>query len=94
MSTTPAGWRAFLRMVPAACAFAALPPQPAGAQVPAARQIRDINKVLALPDVKAHIEGQEGGAIRQAPPEALADLLRADIAKWDRVIKEAKISLE
>jgi tripartite-type tricarboxylate transporter receptor subunit TctC len=55
---------------------------------------RDVNKVLALPDVKAHIEGQEGGAIRQAPPEALTDLLRADIAKWDRVIKEAKISLE
>jgi tripartite-type tricarboxylate transporter receptor subunit TctC len=54
----------------------------------------DINKVLATPEMKAFLETQEGAAIKRTTPEALAQQLRADIQKWDRVIKQAKITLE
>ena len=54
----------------------------------------DINKVLTLPEVKAFLETQEGAIIKRTTPEALAQQLRADIKKWDGVIKQAKITLE
>jgi tripartite-type tricarboxylate transporter receptor subunit TctC len=54
----------------------------------------DINKVLALPEIKAFLETQEGAAIKRTTPEALEQQLRADIQKWDRVIKQAKITLD
>jgi tripartite-type tricarboxylate transporter receptor subunit TctC len=54
----------------------------------------DINKVLATPEMKAFLETQEGAAIKRTTPEALAQQLRTDIQKWDRVIKQAKITLE
>ena len=53
-----------------------------------------INKVLALPDVAAFIEGQEGGAIRRSEPDVMRRQLQADIQRWDRVIKDAKVTLE
>ena len=54
----------------------------------------DINKVLSTPEIKAFLEMQEGAAIKRTTPEALAAQLRGDIQKWDRVIKQAKITLE
>jgi tripartite-type tricarboxylate transporter receptor subunit TctC len=59
-----------------------------------ARLNADINKVLALPEVKAFLETQEGALIKRTTPEALGQQLRADIAKWARVIEQAKITLE
>jgi tripartite-type tricarboxylate transporter receptor subunit TctC len=59
-----------------------------------ARLNADINKALTLPDVKAFLETQEGATIRHTTPEVLAQQLRADIEKWGRVIKQAKISID
>lgn len=54
----------------------------------------DVNKVLGMPEVRAFIEGQEGGAIRGTTPEALGELLRSDIQRWQRIIQDAKVGLE
>jgi tripartite-type tricarboxylate transporter receptor subunit TctC len=54
----------------------------------------DINKVLSMPEVIAFLETQEGASIKRTSPEALAQQLRADIEKWDRVIKQANIIRE
>lgn len=59
-----------------------------------ARLNADINKALAMPEVKAFLETQEGAVIKRTTPEALGQQLRADIQKWDRVIKQAKITLD
>lgn len=68
---------------------------PAGTPPDAVSRLNtDINKVLALPEVKAFLENQEGGLIRRATPAALGEQLRADIPRWQGVIKDAKVVLE
>jgi len=52
------------------------------------------NTALAAPEVMAFIEGQEGGAITQAGPDLLARKLQDDIVLWQRVIKDANVSLD
>ncbi|MDF3834995.1 tripartite tricarboxylate transporter substrate binding protein [Cupriavidus basilensis] len=68
---------------------------PAGTPREAVQRLNDnINWVLAQDDVKAFLEGLEGGSIRRTPPQTLADQLRTDIARWERVIRDAKVTLE
>ena len=59
-----------------------------------ARLNASVNQVLAMPDVAAFIEGQEGGAITRAEPAMLQGRLQADIALWRRVIADANITLD
>jgi len=54
----------------------------------------DFNTVLGSKEVAAFIEGQEGGAITKAGPEMLAKKLADDTRLWQRVIKDANVSLE
>ena len=55
-----------------------------------ARIYGELIKLLGLPDVKDGLEAA-GYDIATARPEAFAAFLKADIAKWGRVIKEAGI---
>lgn len=52
-----------------------------------------INEALAQPEVRAFLEGMEGGHIRRTTPEALATLLREDIPRWQQIIDTARIEL-
>lgn len=53
----------------------------------------EVRKAADSPALKAPL-AQEGADLSVAGPQALAEFLRADIAKWRRVIQEAKIVLE
>jgi len=51
---------------------------------------REVNKVMAEPDTKEKLAGQgiePGGGSRKA----LEDMIKADCARWSKLIKEAKI---
>ena len=53
---------------------------------------REVARIIALPDVKAKMEaiGLETGGM---PSAEFADYVKADIAKWKKVITDAKIPL-
>ena len=53
----------------------------------------EINRILKLPDVKA-LMATSGLEIVGGPPSHLRDLLKSDIAKWQKVVKVANIKLE
>lgn len=53
----------------------------------------EFRKVGESPAVKAPL-AQEGAELAVTGPQALADFLRADIAKWQKVTREANIVLE
>ncbi len=52
-----------------------------------------LNTALLDADVKAKI-ASEGGEVLGGPPENLAKQLATDLAKWQRVVKEADLKLE
>ncbi len=58
-----------------------------------ARWNREVAKILLSDEMKAKTrsEGLEGGG---GPPQELAELIRRDVEKWRRVMKEAKIKPE
>ena len=67
---------------------------PAGTPKTVIRTIhRELMKVLALPDVKERMFGL-GLEVAGDTPEKLDALVRSDIAKWSKVIKEAGIKAE
>lgn len=51
---------------------------------------REIRKATKLPDMKERLLS-EGFEIDDSPPEAFQAVLKRDVAKWRRVVKEAKI---
>jgi tripartite-type tricarboxylate transporter receptor subunit TctC len=58
-----------------------------------ARLNADINAVMALPDVREHLMKQ-GMIPVTSTPDALAALIRSDLARWGKVVADAKISLD
>ncbi len=59
----------------------------------AQRMNEDINKVLAMPDVKEKLDqygAEDGGGTAQQ----FADFIRAEQQKWAKVIKDAKVTVE
>ncbi|MDP3519604.1 MAG: tripartite tricarboxylate transporter substrate binding protein [Hydrogenophaga sp.] len=59
----------------------------------AQRMNEDINKVLAMPDVKEKLDlyGAEDGG---GSAEQFADFIRTEQAKWSKVIKDAKVTID
>jgi tripartite-type tricarboxylate transporter receptor subunit TctC len=55
-----------------------------------ARLNREINAIVALPEVKQRLQ-ELGVDARGSTSQAFHDLLVSDIAKWQRVIEKAKI---
>ena len=53
-----------------------------------ARINKELNRVLSLPEVAARLVSQ-GFEPAGGPPEALAALLRADVARWPEVVRAA-----
>lgn len=67
---------------------------PAGTPAPVVQRLNaEINRALQEADVKAQL-ARLGIKVVGGPPERLAQMQKADIAKWGRVGKAAHISLE
>jgi tripartite-type tricarboxylate transporter receptor subunit TctC len=58
-----------------------------------ARLNADVNAVMALPDVRDNLLKQ-GLIPVTSTPEALAALIKADLARWAKVIADAKITMD
>ncbi|MES3002591.1 MAG: tripartite tricarboxylate transporter substrate binding protein [Pseudomonadota bacterium] len=58
-----------------------------------ARLNAEINAALKLPDVRAKLEAA-GIEIQGGSPQDYAALIKSDLAKWSKVVKEAGIPLE
>ena len=58
-----------------------------------ARLNAEINAVLKLPDVRAKLEAA-GIEIQGGSPQDYAALIKSDLAKWSKVVKEAGIPME
>ena len=67
------------------------PPKMASALI--ARLSSDINDVLAQADVRSRL-GADGSEAVGTSPQAFAELLRAEIAKWKKLSKDAGIKIE
>lgn len=52
------------------------------------------NAILALPEVRETLRRQQGAEVVGGPPARLAEHLRAEIARWTPVIREAGIRVE
>ena len=53
----------------------------------------EINAALKMPDVRAKLEGA-GIEVQGGSPEDYAALIKSDLVKWGKVIKEAGIQPE
>jgi tripartite-type tricarboxylate transporter receptor subunit TctC len=54
---------------------------------------REIGRILAMPDVKQRMFDL-GLEVAGGPPERLGELVRSDIAKWSKVIKEVGVKVD
>jgi tripartite-type tricarboxylate transporter receptor subunit TctC len=54
---------------------------------------QEIVKVLAMPDVQRLLQA-EGGVVSPSTPEEFSAFLRADVARWTKVIKQTGITLD
>jgi tripartite-type tricarboxylate transporter receptor subunit TctC len=62
---------------------------PAGTPEPIVKQLNaEINKVLKLPDVRAKLLS-EGGDVLGGTPEQFASLMRTDLVRWGRIVRES-----
>jgi len=67
---------------------------PAGTPAAIVKQLNnEIVKILNLPDVKERLY-QLGAEPRSGTPEQLATLMKQDMAKWAKVIKDANIHID
>ncbi|MGH6954810.1 MAG: tripartite tricarboxylate transporter substrate-binding protein, partial [Alphaproteobacteria bacterium] len=53
----------------------------------------EVQKILAQPEIRTRIMGL-GLDVAPASPDALAAFLRAELAKWERLVKDAGIQPE
>jgi tripartite-type tricarboxylate transporter receptor subunit TctC len=58
-----------------------------------ARLNRDVNAVMALPDLRDHLEKQGMIPVTSTPAE-LAALIKTDLARWAKVVQDAKITID
>ena len=58
-----------------------------------ARLNAEINKVLQMPDVKEKI-ANGGAAAVGGSSEDFADFVRADYARWGKIVKDSGVKLE
>jgi tripartite-type tricarboxylate transporter receptor subunit TctC len=53
----------------------------------------DIVRVLAMPDVQA-VLAKQGIEVRSSTPSEMTAAIKADLARWARVVKEANLKAE
>ena len=62
---------------------------PAGTPAAVIKRLNaEVNRVLGMPDVSGRLAA-EGGEVLGGSPEGFASLLKADHAKWGRIVKES-----
>jgi tripartite-type tricarboxylate transporter receptor subunit TctC len=67
---------------------------PAGMPQAVVRRLNEeLNAVLAMPDVRETL-GREGALPRPSTPEEVRSAIRSDIARWAKLIKDARIPME
>ena len=67
---------------------------PAKLPAPVVKRLNDdINAILELPDVRESL-ARDGATPRSGSPEAFGDVIRSDLARWSRLIKEARIKAD
>lgn len=54
---------------------------------------QEIVKVLAMPDVQKQLQF-EGGTVSPSSPEEFRAFIRADVARWDKMIQQTGITLD
>jgi tripartite-type tricarboxylate transporter receptor subunit TctC len=68
----------------------------APAKTPAAvveRLNTEVNQLLALPEVRASLEAL-GMDVHPGPAAAFAEYVRAEVAKWTRMVKSTGVTVE
>jgi tripartite-type tricarboxylate transporter receptor subunit TctC len=55
--------------------------------------VRDVNFVLALPEVREQMAAQ-GLMIQTSTPEQLGVLVKSDYARWKKTVADAKITAD
>jgi tripartite-type tricarboxylate transporter receptor subunit TctC len=53
----------------------------------------ELRRILALPDVRERLAAQ-GTEVRAGTPESLAAFMRAEIARWGKVVKQVDLKIE
>ncbi len=69
----------------------------APAKTPAAivsRLNRELRAIVEMPEVRTVLIEKQGLGVAVGSPEEMGELIRADIERWKRVVREAKISAE
>ncbi len=67
---------------------------PARMPAPIVKRLNDeLNAVLVMPEVRDMLT-REGAAPQPSSPEEFRNVIRADIARWSKLIKDANIQLE
>jgi tripartite-type tricarboxylate transporter receptor subunit TctC len=67
---------------------------PAGTPAPIVTRLNtEVNKILKMKDVQEKI-GTEGGDAQGSTPEEFAALLKTDIVKWGRIVKESGAKID
>ena len=67
---------------------------PAGAPSAIVQRVNaEVNKLLALPEVRERI-GAEGGEALGGTPQRFTALLKADLAKWGNAVRQSGAKLE
>ena len=54
---------------------------------------REVVKALALPDIQKSLQ-YEGGAVSPSTPEEFRAFLRADVERWDKMVKQTGIRVD
>ena len=54
---------------------------------------REVVKALAIPDVQKLLQF-EGGAVSPSTPEEFSAFIRADVARWEKMIKQTGITVD
>ena len=54
---------------------------------------REVVKALAIPDVQKLLQF-EGGAVSPSTPEEFSVFIRADVARWEKMIKQTGITVD
>lgn len=58
-----------------------------------ARLNREVVKVLAMPEVQKQLQF-EGGTVSPSTPEEFETFIRADVARWDKMVKATGITID
>jgi tripartite-type tricarboxylate transporter receptor subunit TctC len=53
----------------------------------------ELNAVLATPDMR-ELLSREGAAARPGTPEQFGALVRSELTRWEKLIKDARIQIE